>query len=255
MPANEKAAGPTWMVEASRISKTYDNGRLKVSALVGVDFRVAKGEMVAVMGPSGCGKTTLLNCLSGLDVVDEGTILIEGSDLTEMGDEARTVYRSERMGFIFQSFNLLPVLSAAENVELPLLVSGVKPRAARARAEAALEEVGLAPRTTHMPRELSGGEQQRVAVARSLVNQPAIIWADEPTGNLDSDTSDGIMRLLTRLNKDLRQTYVIVTHSPEVAGVCDRVVWMRNGAIEPEVPAVQKAALGGRVRRLRGGRR
>ncbi len=232
-------------VEARGVGKTYDTGRLKVQALRDVDFDVGRGEMVAVMGPSGCGKTTLLNCLSGLDTVDGGTIRIEGRDLTEMGDEARTRHRSKRMGFIFQSFNLLPVLSAAENVELPLLVGGVKPKAARARAVEALETVGLAARVDHMPKELSGGEQQRVAVARSIINDPAIVWADEPTGNLDSDTSGDIMGMLRRLNQELGQTYVVVTHSPEVADVCDRTVWMRNGTIEQATP-------GQTVRRLRG---
>lgn len=232
-------------VEAHGVGKTYDTGRLTVEALRDVEFTVRRGEMVAVMGPSGCGKTTLLNCLSGLDTVDAGTILVEGQDLTTMGDEARTRHRSQRMGFIFQSFNLLPVLNAAENVELPLLVAGVKPKDARARAVTALETVGLAARVDHMPKELSGGEQQRVAVARSIINDPAIVWADEPTGNLDSDTSAEIMRMLRRLNRDQAQTYVVVTHSPEVAQVCDRTVWMRNGTIEDARP-------GRRVRRLRG---
>lgn len=240
--ADDEPAAPS--VEAHGVAKTYDTGRLKVEALRDVDFTVGRGEMVAVMGPSGCGKTTLLNCLSGLDTVDGGTIRIEGRDLTQMGDEARTKHRSARMGFIFQSFNLLPVLSAAENVELPLLVARVKPKQARERAVDALETVGLAARVDHMPKELSGGEQQRVAVARSIINNPAIVWADEPTGNLDSETSDDIMAMLRRLNRELEQTYVVVTHSPEVARVCDRTVWMRNGSIEDGGP-------GERVRRLR----
>ncbi len=220
------------IVRADNVSKTYDAGVVSVQALRTVSLDVHRGEMVAVMGPSGCGKTTLLNCLSGLDEVNEGTIEVEGKDLARMTDDARTTYRARRMGFVFQSFNLLPVLSAVENVELPLLVSGSTTREARRRALAVLDEVGLAERVHHKPKELSGGEQQRVAVARSVVNEPAIVWADEPTGNLDSDTSQGIIRLLKDLNRKYQQTYVIVTHAPEVAAECDRTVRMRNGHIE-----------------------
>lgn len=236
--AKRKTADPSeWSVRAHDVAKTYDTGRIKVEALRDIEFSVGRGEMVAVMGPSGCGKTTLLNCLSGLDTVERGTILIEGEDLTHMDDEARTRHRAQRMGFIFQSFNLLPVLNAAENVELPLLVAGMKPKQARTKAVEALTRVGLAARVDHMPKELSGGEQQRVAVARSIINDPAIVWADEPTGNLDSDTSAQIMTMLRTLNQELDQTYVVVTHSPEVARVCDRTVWMRNGTIEQREPA------------------
>jgi putative ABC transport system ATP-binding protein len=230
-PARAEPNRPA-IVEAIDVAKTYHAGPVPVPALRNLSLRVHPGEMVAVMGPSGCGKTTLLNCLSGLDDVDGGRVLVEGQDLARLDDDARTTYRARRMGFIFQSFNLLPVLNAVENVELPLLVAGVRPRDARTRAEASLKEVGLAHRVGHRPKELSGGEQQRVAIARSIVNRPAIVWADEPTGNLDSDTSRGIIDLLKRLNESSGQTYVVVTHAAEVARLCDRVVRMRNGAIE-----------------------
>ena len=161
------------IIQASQVVKTYDTGSAKVEALKRIDFSVQRGEMVAVMGPSGCGKTTLLNCLSGLDSVDGGQIILDGNDLARMSDKKRTRYRAQRMGFIFQVYNLLPVLSAAENVELPLLVSGVKPSEARGKAMVALETVGLADWKDHRPAELSGGQRQRVTIARSLVNNPA----------------------------------------------------------------------------------
>jgi ABC-type lipoprotein export system ATPase subunit len=171
-------------IVARQVHKTYRTGKIEVHALQGVDLSIAQGEMVAVMGPSGCGKTTLLNCLSGLDDVDAGEIRIEGVSLNQMGDRARTTYRARHMGFVFQTFNLLPVLTAVENVELPLLVSGVRPGEARRRAQAALGQVGLADRADHRPAELSGGQRQRATIARALANEPAIVWADEPTGNL-----------------------------------------------------------------------
>jgi ABC-type lipoprotein export system ATPase subunit len=183
------------------------------------------------MGPSGCGKTTLLNCLSGLDEFDSGEVHIEGADLQQMNDRRRTDYRSRRMGFIFQTFNLLPVLTAAENVELPLLVGGVRPAEARRRAVAALERVGLAERITHRPAELSGGQRQRVSIARALVNGPAIVWADEPTGNLDSKTTADVMNLIQELNTAQRQTFVIVTHDADIGALCNRIVRMNDGEI------------------------
>ena len=219
------------IVRAEGISKTYDTGTSKVSALKNVNFAVARGEMVAVMGPSGCGKTTLLNSLSGLDTVDAGTIHLEGQDLAKMGDGARTDYRARRMGFVFQVYNLLPVLSAVENVELPLLVSGVKARHAREQALAALDTVGLGAWAKHRPAELSGGQRQRVTIARALVNHPAIIWADEPTGALDSKTAAEIMGLMRSLNRTKGATFVIVTHDPGVGAQCDRIVRMRDGVI------------------------
>jgi putative ABC transport system ATP-binding protein len=221
------------IIQASQVVKTYDTGSAKVEALKRIDFSVQRGEMVAVMGPSGCGKTTLLNCLSGLDSVDSGQIILDGNDLARMSDKKRTRYRAKRMGFIFQVYNLLPVLNAAENVELPLLVSGVKPSEAREKALAALETVGLADWKDHRPAELSGGQRQRVTIARSLVNDPAIVWADEPTGALDSHSANDIVDLLRALNLKNNLTIVVVTHDQTVGDRCDRIVRMRDGAIEP----------------------
>ena len=222
------------IIEASDVVKTYDTGKVEVRALRGVSLAVRRGEMVAIMGPSGCGKTTLLNCLSGLDVIDSGRIWIEGVDINSLSDNAKSEYRAKRMGFVFQFYNLLPVLSAVENVELPLLVGGVGAKAARERSLAALEGVHLAEWATHRPAELSGGQRQRVTIARSLVNNPAIVWADEPTGDLDSANADEIMDLMVGLNASQGQTFVIVTHAREVAARTDRIVQMVDGLIVNE---------------------
>ena len=219
------------IISAEKLTKTYRTGKIEVQALREVDLTIPRGEMVAIMGPSGCGKTTLLNCLSGLDDFDAGQVVIEGEPLRKMSDRKRTTYRAQRMGFIFQTFNLLPVLTAAENVELPLLVSGTRPREARERALASLEQVGLGDRTTHRPAELSGGQRQRVTIARSLVNDPAIIWADEPTGNLDSKTTSDILSVMRQLNQEQQRTFVIVTHTDEVSDWCDRIIYMSDGRI------------------------
>jgi len=220
------------IIEAVGLHKVYITGQVRVEALRDIDFAVARGEMVAIMGPSGCGKTTLLNCLSGLDDFDAGDVRIAGTSLRDMSDNRKTEYRARQMGFIFQVYNLLPVLSAVENVELPLLVSGVKPGEARTRANAALELVGLPGKNKSRPAELSGGQRQRVTIARSLVNHPAIVWADEPTGALDSEAATGIMDLMCRLNKEQGQTVVLVTHALEVGQRADRIVRMRDGRIE-----------------------
>ncbi len=227
-------AGAERMIRADGVVKTYDTGSTKIQALRGVDFAVERGEMVAVMGPSGCGKTTLLNCLSGLDEIDSGRILLEGTDLAGLSDKKRTDYRARRMGFIFQVYNLLPVLSAVENAELPLLVCGVKPKAARERAKEALRTVGLEAWAGHRPAELSGGQRQRVTIARALANDPAIVWADEPTGALDSKTATEIMDLMRDLNDRVGLTFVIVTHDPGVGAQCDRIIHMRDGEIVGE---------------------
>lgn len=222
------------IISASGVVKTYDTGTSKLQALKGVDFTVERGEMVGVMGPSGCGKTTLLNCLSGLDDIDSGVIAIEGENIAELGDKRRTTYRAQRMGFIFQVYNLLPVLSAVENVELPLLVGNVRPSEARQKALKALASVGLDKWADHRPAELSGGQRQRVTIARSLVNEPAIVWADEPTGALDSAAATDIMQLLKDLNKSEGLTIVCVTHDQGVGNMCDRIVRMHDGEIVGE---------------------
>jgi ABC-type lipoprotein export system ATPase subunit len=235
------------VVEAHGLKKTYATGPARVVALRDIDFAVSRGEMVAIMGPSGCGKTTLLNCLSGLDGFDAGEVRIAGTPLRDMTDNERTEYRARHMGFVFQVYNLLPVLSAVENVELPLLVSGVRAGAARKRAVAALDAVGLAAWSRHRPAELSGGQRQRVAVARALINDPAIVFADEPTGALDSEAADDIMDLLCGLNRDRGQTVVMVTHALEVGERANRIVRMRDGRIEgagviyPAAPAPRDA--------------
>ena len=221
------------IISAKQVQKWFRNGKIEVHALRGVDLDVAPGEMLAIMGPSGCGKTTLLNCLSGLDDFDDGDVAIDGTPLRTMGDKKRTKYRAEHMGFIFQTYNLLPVISAVENVELPLLVTGVSPRAARRRALVALDQVGLADRADHRPAELSGGQRQRVTVARALVNQPAIVWADEPTGALDSKAADDILQLMRQLNTEHGQTFVIVTHDPDISAACNRTIRMHDGLIVP----------------------
>lgn len=236
-------------MQARRVRKVYETGRLRVEALKGIDLDVQRGEMVAVMGPSGCGKTTLLNCMSGLDDISQGQVLIEGRDLAGMKDLDRTRLRSRRMGFVFQSFNLLPVLTAQENVELPLLVSGVDPKSAKRRAAEALDQVGLKPQLDHRPKELSGGQQQRVTIARSLVNDPAIIWADEPTGNLDTENGQEILDLLHRLNKEQGQTYVIVTHDEAIAKSCHRIVHMESGLIRDVEQGLGKSVPLARIRR------
>jgi putative ABC transport system ATP-binding protein len=223
------------IINAKEVHKTYDTGKIKVKALKGIDLEIKKGEMIAIMGPSGCGKTTLLNCLSGLDDLTNGKVLLEGQDVHAMKDNPRTEYRAHKMGFIFQSYNLLPVLTALENVELPLLVSGTKSKEAKQKAEKALEMVGLTEWKDHKPSELSGGQQQRVTIARSLVNNPLIVWADEPTGNLDTQNSKEIMDLLLKLNKENNQTFVIVTHDPKVGKMCKRMVEMESGLIKREV--------------------
>lgn len=222
------------IIRAENVTKTYDTGEVKVEALRSLNFSVHRGEMVAVMGPSGCGKTTLLNCLSGIDDIDAGRILIENQDLAKMTDKQRTQYRAKKMGFIFQSYNLLPVLTAVENVELPLLIIGIPADQARDKALAALDTVGLKDWIKHKPGQLSGGQQQRVAIARSLVNVPLIVWADEPSGNLDKTNTVQILELLSRLNKQSNQTYILVTHDPQVAKMADRIAYMENGNIVSE---------------------
>jgi putative ABC transport system ATP-binding protein len=220
-----------FLVEARQVHKVYDTGKVKVRALNGVDLAIRPGEMVAIMGPSGCGKTTLLNCLSGLDSIDEGDVLIAGTSLKAMSDKERTDYRALRMGFVFQFYNLMPVLNAVENVELPLLVARRSQKEARARALAALDLVGLTERAHHLPDELSGGQRQRVTIARALVNDPAVVWADEPTGDLDSEGAADIVDLMRWLNVERGLTFLIVTHDLTVGEKTDRIVHMLDGEV------------------------
>ena len=231
-PETEPHLAPTTaVVEAREVSKTYVTGRLRVPALRGVSLRIERGEIVAIVGPSGCGKTTLLHCLSGLEDFDSGEVLLEGQPLARLSDGQKADHRARRVGFVFQSYNLLPVLNALENVELPLLLAGRSSSEARKRALRSLEVVGLENRLRHRPSELSGGQQQRVAIARALAPEPAVIFADEPTGNLDSDSAAELMQLIDRLNRENAQTFVLVTHAREVADHAGRVIRMRDGEI------------------------
>ncbi len=219
------------IVEARGLWKVYETGSTQVEALRAVDIIVGRGEMVAITGPSGSGKTTLLNNLSTLDEATAGSILILGRPLNGMNDRERTSLRGSKMGFIFQQYQLLPVLTAAENVELPLLLQGVGAVAARQRAIEALTAVDLADRVDHRPAELSGGEQQRVAIARAFGHGPDLLFADEPTGNLDTETGDGIIDLLAELNEQRGLTVILVTHDAEIAARCSRRIEMRDGRI------------------------
>jgi putative ABC transport system ATP-binding protein len=222
------------IVAATGLRKRYRLGKVVVEALRGVDVAVRRGEIVAIMGPSGCGKTTLLHCLSGLDDFDAGEVILAGTPLRAMSDDRKAEFRARKTGFVFQSYNLLPVLSAVENVELPLLLGGVRGGDARRRAIEMLELVGLGDRASHRPSELSGGQQQRVAIARALVNQPAVVWADEPTGNLDSEAAADVLDLISELNDANGQTFVVVTHAPQVAERAHRILRMRDGVIVRE---------------------
>lgn len=223
------------MLRARSVRKVYRTGLVEVEALHALDLVVETGELVGVMGPSGSGKTTLLNCLSGLDDIDGGEVIIDGHDLFAMSDAQRTEHRARAMGFVFQAFNLIPVFSAVENVELPLLLVGVPGRSARERARTMLERVGLGARVDHLPAELSGGEQQRVTIARALVARPKIVWADEPTGNLDSAMAEQVMDLLCELNREHQQTIVLVTHDPAIGERVPRLIRMRDGGLADDI--------------------
>jgi putative ABC transport system ATP-binding protein len=215
---------------ASGVRKTYRTGAETVEALKGIDLTVRRGEFLAVMGPSGSGKTTLLNCLSGLDDIDSGTVMVGGEDIQAMSDARRTRHRAQAMGFIFQAFNLIPVFTATENVELPLLLAGKPAKEARAAAQETLERVGLGHRLNQRPNELSGGEQQRVTVARALASRPEIVWADEPTGNLDTETAGLVMGLLRELHGE-GLTLILVTHDDDIGSSAQRRIVVRDGAI------------------------
>jgi putative ABC transport system ATP-binding protein len=223
------------VLEAIGVTKSFADGEVSVQAVRGIDMQVKQGELLGIVGPSGSGKSTLLNLLGAIETPTTGKVLLEGTDMATLNDNQRTLLRRRRIGFIFQQFNLLPTLSALENVALPLELDGVSESEAQQRAAERLELVGLSERMTHLPSMMSGGEQQRVAVARALVIEPALVLADEPTGNLDSVSSSQVMRLLRDLVSGGGQTVVIVTHDKDVAAQADRVVHVRDGRIETEV--------------------
>jgi putative ABC transport system ATP-binding protein len=220
-----------WVIEAHNLTKTYKMGEFEVQALRDVSFNIARGEVLSIMGPSGSGKSTMMNTLGCLDRPTSGEYILDGESVGEMNDDQLASVRNRKVGFVFQSFNLLSRLTALGNVELPLRYAGLI-EGRRERAKAALEAVGLGDRMTHRPYELSGGQQQRVAVARALVNDPAIIMADEPTGNLDSKVGKEIMNLLLNLNKDRGTTLIIVTHDPKIAEQTQRVIRLRDGELD-----------------------
>ena len=222
------------IIEAVGVTKSFFIGELHVDAVRGIDMEVRQGELLAIVGPSGSGKSTLLNLLGAIETPTTGHVLLEGVDMATLNDNERTLLRRNRIGFIFQAFNLLPTLSAVENVALPLELGGMSESAARERAWGALELVDLSDRAEHVPSMMSGGEQQRVAVARALVIQPAIVLADEPTGNLDSVNSAAVMRLLRDLVDARGQTVIIVTHDNDIAAQADRTVHVRDGKLEDD---------------------
>jgi putative ABC transport system ATP-binding protein len=230
------------IVETRLLSKVYGAGAVAVTALHQINLRVEPGAFVAVMGPSGCGKSTLLQLLGGLDRPTSGDVLIEGQALAGLSDDALTALRRRRIGFIFQTYNLLPVLSAAENAALPLALDGLRPAEAQARAATWLERVGLGDRLRHRPGQLSGGQQQRVAVARALVTEPALVLADEPTGNLDSRAADAIAQLLRQVADTWGRSVLMVTHDPRIAAYADRIVFLKDGTIVDETRLAARPA-------------
>jgi len=223
----------TPVIDLRQVTKTYGNGKLEVTALTTVDLLVERGEFVAIMGPSGSGKSTLMNIIGCLDVPTRGRFSLDGVDVRTLDEAALAQVRLRKIGFVFQSFNLIPRTTALSNVELPLIYAGVKPKDRQARALAALDAVGLADRADHGPSELSGGQQQRAAVARALVSDPALLLADEPTGNLDSASTAEMMALFARLNAEGR-TVVVITHEDEVASYATRVVRLRDGRVQSD---------------------
>ena len=237
---------PEPILIAERVRKVYRSGGSDVTALKGLDLSVPAGEFLAVMGPSGSGKTTLLNCLSGLDEIDEGRVLVDGHSIHELSDARRTRHRAETMGFIFQAFNLIPVFTATENVELPLLLAKVPEHEARQRARETLTRVGLGHRLDRRPPELSGGEQQRVAIARAVAARPRLVWADEPTGNLDSEMAAAVMDLLAELHAE-GLTLVLITHDPTVAARADRLITVRDGELVADELLGTSASASGRT--------
>jgi len=222
-----------WVIETKDLRKIYKMGEIEVQALTGVSIKIRRGEVLAIMGPSGSGKSTLMNLLGCLDRPSSGDYILDGQLVSKMSDDQLAIVRNRKVGFVFQSFNLLPRASALSNVELPLRYAGVR-RGQKERAKAALAAVGLADRMHHRPTELSGGQQQRVAVARALINNPAILMADEPTGNLDSKSGKEIIELILHLNQEFGTTIIIVTHDSSVSAQTQRVIRLRDGQLEEE---------------------
>jgi putative ABC transport system ATP-binding protein len=234
------------VLETRALTKTYGSGELRVEALRGVDLTIERGEFLAIMGPSGSGKSTLLHLLGGVDTPSGGQVLLEGVDLASLSDDQRTIMRRQRIGFVFQTFNLLPTISAKRNVSLPLELDAAATDEAQKRAQASLELVGMEHRGSHFPSALSGGEQQRVAIARALVIKPALLLADEPTGNLDSTNGRQVTALLRKLVDEHGQTIVMVTHDRGVAAHADRLVYLRDGLIDSDneqTPVTHEAAI------------
>jgi ABC-type lipoprotein export system ATPase subunit len=220
------------ILQVEQLEKVYEGGERGVAALRGVSFEVERGELIALMGPSGCGKSTLLHLAGGMDRATSGRITLDGVELSSLAEEEMARLRRRKIGFVFQFFNLLPTLTVAENVTLPLLLDGASERRAGERARALLDRVGLTARARHFPAELSGGEMQRAAVARAIIAEPSLVLADEPTGNLDSQNGEQVMKLLTDLNRELAITIILATHSEEAARSATRRIRMRDGLIE-----------------------
>ena len=231
LPAGEEIPP---VIAVQDVTKTYQMGDVEVEALRGVDLDIIPGEMMSIMGPSGSGKSTLMNIIGCLDVATSGNYFLDGADVSRLNDDQLAEIRCRKIGFVFQSFNLLARTTAIANVELPLIYAGVNGRQRRERATESLDLVGLGDRLDHKPNELSGGQQQRVAVARALINRPSLILADEPTGNLDTRTGQEIMELFTRLNQEQGMTIIFVTHDSEIATFCNRIVHIRDGLIEED---------------------
>jgi putative ABC transport system ATP-binding protein len=220
------------LLTAENLQKTYVTGEARVTALAGVSFAVEKGDFVALMGPSGCGKSTLLHLCGAMDRASSGTIRLNDRDLSALGDDELTRVRREQVGFVFQFFNLLPTLTVADNIALPCLLAGMKDQDAERRARALAERVGIAHRLTHYPQQISGGEMQRAAIARALIHQPALLVADEPTGNLDSENGANVLNLIAGLNKELNVTVLLATHAADVAAAATRILKMKDGKFE-----------------------
>jgi len=214
---------------ADNLQKTYVTGEARVAALAGVSFEIEAGDFVALMGPSGCGKSTLLHLCGAMDRLTSGTLTLNDRDLSTMGDDELTRVRREQVGFVFQFFNLLPTLTVSDNIALPCLLAGMKPEEAESRAQALADRVGISHRLTHYPQQISGGEMQRAAIARALVHRPALLVADEPTGNLDSENGANVLSLIGELNRELGVTVLLATHAADVAGAATRVFKMKDG--------------------------